>query len=194
MNRTRNLAFFLIVFLLSACSRNSPESIANTYWQAMFVADEEAFTEIILDKKASGLHKILDPGNESKIVFGETDIDGDTAKIDTTLTWKNSEEESTFGTKTILVKTDEGWKVDTEQTQKVFFDSVYASTLTGLEAALADTASAFLELGDSLTDSMAKELSNATRQLQQQSENANQEIQDFLKNLDENLQQELEKH
>jgi len=194
MNITRHFAFFLTLFLLSACSQNTPEGVANEYWQAMFADEEETITKIMLDKEASGLHKTLDPGSESKIVFGDTYIDGDTAKIDTMLTWKNSKEESTFATKTILIRTNEGWKIDTEQTQKVFFNSVYASTLTGLEAALVNSANAFLELGDSLTDSMADELSNATRKLQQQSEAANQEIQEFLKNLDVNLQQELEKY
>lgn len=194
MNKIRHFACCLIIFLLSACSQNSPEDVAGDYWQAVFTADENNISELVLDIEASGLHKILNPGEESKIVFGDAEIDGDTAKFDTLLTWKDTEKESTFGTKTILINTDDGWKVDTEKTQKVFFDSVYASTLSGLEAVLADSANAFFELGDSITDSMAEELSVATQQLQQQSEEANEEIQAFLKNLDENLQQELEKH
>ncbi|GAB1266667.1 hypothetical protein NBRC116493_03370 [Aurantivibrio infirmus] len=194
MNKTSQLAFCFILLILSACSRNSPEQVANDYWQALFISDEASISTLVFDQEASSLHKILDPGDESKVVFGDIKIEGDIAKVDTLLTWKDSEKESTFGTKTILRKTDDGWKIDTEQTQKVFFDSVYASTLSGLEAALADSANAFLELGDSITNSMAEELSNASQALQQQSEEANQEIQAFLQKLDENLKKELEKH
>src|SRR5690606_32379429 len=95
---------------------------------------------------------------------------------------------------TVLVRENDQWKVDPAATRNAFFESVYRSALTGLEAILEDSARAFREFGSELSQEMARELSEATRELQEQSEKANEEIQSFLEGLDAALREELERN
>lgn len=187
------VSLLLLLALLSACARNTPESVADRYWQAVIANDEEAIRQSIASSSSPSLSTVIHPSPESRVTFGPTERQEETAQVATTIHWVDGEETATFDTETMLVLEEGEWKVEPALTRQAFFDSVYSSAITGLEAALEESAEAFRELGSELSETMARELSAASRELQEQTEKANQEIRQFLEELDEELRKELEK-
>lgn len=180
--------------LLGGCARNSPEHVAEQYWQAVLAGDAEAAQAWAHPDSSGGLSRMVQPGAGSEISFGETVVDDERAVVETRLEWHDEEEDNTasFTFDTTLGKADGEWKVDTDATRQAFFDSVYRSSLTALEAALQQSVDAFRELSDDVAREMKEELRDASRELRRQSEQANQEIQKFLEELDQDLSEELQ--
>lgn len=202
MFKSRLLIFMPLLLLLTACAQNSPEDVARRYWQAVIAGDEQAIRETIVQSASPGLSTVIQPGPDSRVTFGHTERESfagpnepeAAAEVPTTIHWVDENgETSTFETETVLVFENGEWKVDPAQTRAAFFESVYRSALTGLEAALEESAEAFRELGNDMSESMAREMAEASQQLREQSEKANEELQKFLESLDEDLQRELEK-
>ncbi|MCW8195088.1 OmpH family outer membrane protein [Proteobacteria bacterium 005FR1] len=207
MLNMRLIGLVLFAIVLSACARNSPESVAERYWQAVLADDQQTIQSVISDRGDPNLSKVIQPGPGSKVTVeraereapagpDQTDATspGGIAEVPTTIYWVDEDgKTSTFQTETVLVFEGDTWKVDPDRTRERFFDSVYRSALTGLEAALEEGAKAFRELGNTVSETMARELSAASEELQKQSKEANEELQRFLESLDEELQKELEK-
>lgn len=208
MLNMRLIGLIIFAALLSACARNSPESVAERYWQAVLAEDQQTIEAVIVDSSKPSLSKVIQPGPGSKVTVERAEREAfagpdqasakkqdGIAEVPTTIYWVDEDgNTSTFRTETVLVSNQGEWKVDPERTRERFFDSVYRSALTGLEAALEDGARAFREFGSTVSESMARELSAASEELQEQSEQASEEIKRFLESLDEELQKELEKH
>lgn len=187
------VAVTLALVLLSACSQ-SPEEVAQEYWQAVLADDKEKIKSLVKEQSARELSHIIQPGPASAVSFEETTIEADLAQVQTHLQWGEAEERAHFNFDTVLARTDNGWKIEPEATRDEFFDSVYNSTLSGLEAALSQSLESFRALSGEVAREMSTELSKASAELQRQTEQANEEIQKFLKELDKELSQELEKH
>lgn len=199
MSSLRLLGLLSLLLLLSACERNTPEAVSERYWNAVIAGDQETIEQTIAESSSPGLSKAVQPNPESTVTFGETIRGGgnmredENATVETQLHWVEDGETTVLELDTVLVYEDGAWKVDPEKTRQEFFDGVYRSALTGLEAALEESARSFREMGNSMSESMARELSTLSRELQQRSEEANEEIQKFLEGLDQDLQKELER-
>lgn len=191
--RVLSIFFCLLLLSLVGCERNSPEDISARYWAAVLADDQEAASQYVTDASSPSLSTVIRPDLGSSVSFGETHRSEQRAEVETTINWVDADETSVFETATILVKENNQWKVDPAETRNAFFESVYRSALTGLEAILEDSARAFRDFGNELSQEMARELSQATRELQEQSQKANEEIQQFLESLDEELRKELER-
>lgn len=191
----RALLLLTTLFLLglAGCERHSPEDVAALYWNVVLAGDSQAAAEYVTDSTSPGLSAFIEPGPGSSVSFGETRGGEQRAEVETTIHWVDGPETTVFETSTVLVRENGQWKVDPAETRTAFFESVYRSTLTGLEAILEDSARAFQEFGGELSLEMARELSQATQELQEQSRKANEEIQLFLETLDEELRKELER-
>lgn len=203
MYQIRLASLLCALLALSACSQNNPAAVSERYWQAVIADDQATVEQLVVETSSPGLSSVIQPGPDSSVEIGRTQresFDGPegeegAAEVPTTIHWVDENgDRSTFETATVLVFEDGSWKVDPAQTRERFFDSVYRSALTGLEAALEESAQAFRELGSEMSETMARELSTASRELQEQSQKANEEIQNFLENLDEELRKELERH
>lgn len=188
------LASCLLLLGLIGCERHSPEDVSARYWAAVLNGDSKTAAQYVTESTSPGLSTFIEPGPGSSVTFGETERSEQRARVETTIYWVDEDESSVFETATVLVRENNLWKVDPAATRAEFFDSVYRSALTGLEAILEDSARAFREFGSELSQEMARQLSQATRELQEQSEKANEEIQLFLETLDEELRKELERH
>lgn len=199
MPRRHLPSLLVVVLLVSGCTSNTPEGVAERYWAAVIAKDQQTIEQTIVESSSPSLSKAIQPNPESSVEFGETLRAGgnmqedENATVDTRFHWVEDGETTVLQLDTVLVYQDGAWRVDPVKTRQEFFDSVYRSALTGLEAALEESAQTFREMGSSLSESMARELSAASRELQKQSEKANKEIQEFLEKLDEDLQKELEK-
>ncbi|MGI1679891.1 MAG: hypothetical protein K6L75_14210 [Cellvibrionaceae bacterium] len=179
---------------ISGCISRSPEDTAKQYWEAIMAGDEAKAKSLVFDNKEEGLETFIQPADGSKVEFGESTITGDTASIATSLTWADEEYDTTFQIETILKKSGKEWKVDTKETRKIFIAAVYNSTLNGLQKAFEETATEFRRLGEELLGTVATELTEASRELQEGAEEAKVEIEKFLKQIDQNLVEELKKH
>ncbi|MGH1470715.1 MAG: hypothetical protein ACRBCS_05950 [Cellvibrionaceae bacterium] len=182
------------LFLLSGCIARSPEDTAKQYWEAVMAGDETKAKSLTLAPTKEGLETFIQPADGSQVEFGDTTLTDDTAAIATSLTWADDEYDTTFQIDTILKKSDNEWKVDAEATRKVFISAVYNSTLNGLQQAFEETATEFRRLGEELLGTVATELTEASRELQEGAEEAKVEIEKFLKQIDQNLVEELKKH
>lgn len=196
MFRLRILGLLSVALLLIACEHNTPESVSKRYWEAVIANDQQTIEQTIAKSASPSLSEVIQPSPESSVSFGEAKPGASTnenATVDTRLHWVEDGETTILQLDTVLVNEDGAWRVDPTATREEFFDSVYRSALTGLEVALQESAEAFREMGNELSESMARELSAASRELREQSEQANKEIQAFLESLDEELRKELEK-
>lgn len=192
--RTLALLFFsLLAVTLAGCERHTPKQVSARYWAAVLEGDSQAAAEYVTDSTTPGLSTFIEPGPGSSVSFGDTERSEQRARVETFIHWVDEDESTVFETTTVLVRENNLWKVDPAATRAEFFESVYRSALTGLEAILDDSLRAFREFGSELSQEMARELSEATRELQEQSKKANEEIQMFLESLDEELRKELER-
>jgi hypothetical protein len=179
--------------LLSACSP-SPEQVAQEYWQAVLVDDQATIQRLVKEQSTRELSHIIQPGPASTVSFEKTEVAEQQARVQTHLQWGEVDKEAHFNFDTVLARTDDGWKIEPVATRDEFFDSVYNSTLSGLEAALNQSLESFKAVSGEVAREMTMELSKASAELQRQTEQANEEIQEFLNELDRELSQELEKH
>ncbi len=186
------LAFSLL--LLSGCLSRSPEATAKQYWEAIMTGDETKAKTLVIDSEENGLETFIHPSDGSNVEFGEATVVDDSASVETTLTWADDQYDTTFNIETILKKSDGEWKVDTAETRRIFVTAVYNSTLNGLQKAFESTASEFRRLGEELLGSVASELTEATKELEEGAEEAKIEIDKFLKQIDQNLAEELKKY
>lgn len=184
---------FLLLLSLVGCERHGPRDVSERYWTAVLADDQATAAQYVTDATSPSLSTVIHPQPGSRVSFGDTQRSEQRAEVETTIHWVDGQETTVFETITVLVRENDQWKVDPAATRNAFFESVYRSALTGLEAILEDSARAFREFGSELSQEMARELSEATRELQEQSEKANEEIQSFLESLDAALREELER-
>ncbi len=182
-----------MIAVLSACGSNNPESVAKTYWQGVINNDAEQVATVASSNSRSELRRSIAPDADSSVTFGETQIEGDRAQVETFLSWVGDDEkEAQFDLLTVLVKEDEQWKINTAKTRQQFFTAVYRSSLDGLSSVLAESLASFQVLGEEAAGTMAEEIGQAIDELQEQSSEANDEVQQFLENLDEDLRDAIE--
>ncbi len=112
-------AFFIFAVSLTACN-NKPESpfeVTQSFWHAV---ENKNIRQI---KKLISVKSLQDnmPGEHivavSKITLGKIIIDGNRARVETTLVIE-SDEPTTVHMDTLLVKEDDQWKVDYQDTME----------------------------------------------------------------------------
>lgn len=182
-----------LIALISACEK-SPESVAQQYWRGILDNNESLVADNASQRSKRELFTTIAPDEGSSVKFGETKIEADRAQVDTILTWVDEEKEQSteFNLQTVLVKEDDGWKVDTARTRQQFFTAVYRGSLDGLSSVLAESLANFQVLGEEMAGAMAQDISAAIDELEQESAEAGKELQEFLQSLDKDLSEAIE--
>jgi len=156
--------------------------------------DEQQAKALSVDPEEAGLETFIQPGSGSSVTFGETIIDGENAEVPTVLTWVDENNTVSYQLSTALVKQDKDWQVDAYATRRSLINSVYNSTLTDLQKAFEDSAAEFRRLGEELVEEVSADISEASRELEQNAREAGEELDGFLQKLDQKLVEELKKH
>jgi len=184
----------MLLLSLSGCFGTSPEDVARQYWDAVLAGDEQQAKALSVDPEEAGLETFIQPGSGSSVTFGETIIDGENAEVPTVLTWVDENNTVSYQLSTALVKQDKDWQVDAYATRRSLINSVYNSTLTDLQKAFEDSAAEFRRLGEELVEEVSADISEASRELEQNAREAGEELDGFLQKLDQKLVEELKKH
>ena len=138
--------------------------MAERFWTAAQEGDEETVRATSVETWAD--HRFDADGDTDigDFSFGETEIEGDGARVETTI--EHIGHDSTFEVsfETVLVKRDGEWLVDLGATTGQLVGSILGSTAAELASALADgLGEAMEQLGEGLADGM-REMGEAIEQ------------------------------
>ncbi|MCK5903230.1 MAG: hypothetical protein KAG28_08760 [Cocleimonas sp.] len=175
MKKKHVIPFFFLFWLLASCSaNNSPESTANDFWQAVIEKDMEKAkslatwdtTEYLKYLNKSKLHP-------ERFELGETMMGERSAEIAVVLhTASEGGESIRIPGKTILIKTEHGWRVDVKQS----LGSVVKQTVNNVFDQLNNMMQKGIkELDQSFSDSMndiGKSLEEGAKELQRELEHS----------------------
>ncbi|RTZ63431.1 MAG: hypothetical protein DSZ29_06870 [Aquificaceae bacterium] len=163
------LPFFLLIFSLFGCGSraDSPEAVASNFWQAVIAKDmEKAKSFATWDTVEYLKYLNTNKTHPERFDLGEKMIGEKNAEIAVTLYTKAEGQQSVrIPGKTVLVKTEQGWRVDVKnslgsvvkQTVNNVFDQLNNMLQKGVNELDKSFAKSMDELGKNLEES-AKEL------------------------------------
>jgi len=156
--------FFCLCSLLSACEPpRTPEQVSQLFWQALSEGDVEAAKQLATTRSQ---HLISQADSRENATFntGQIVINGDTAFVETRMMENNR----TFTFETALLKEDEEWKVDYQQTQINLTSIPFSGILQGLD-----------ELGETFKKGLEQQMPLFEKQIQEFGEELKQQLDEF---------------
>ncbi len=158
------ISYLLVATLLgAACSAaDGPADVAEAFWTASKEGDTELATSYIVE---GGTTTIQEPSGSSigEFSLGETAIEGDQATVETTVV-STGEREMEVAFNTVLVRRDDGWKVDLDETTDEMMKSLVGTTMGELTERMGQAVGeAMGEAMKGMADGMAKGLEAAGR-------------------------------
>jgi hypothetical protein len=156
--------FCLLVFITACQTAKTPEQVTTAFWQAIAQADLDTAKKLVSPDTQQLVHN--EPKLEnSTLQIGQIIINGVNATVATTLTLSPTENNRVLSFNTVLLKQNDQWQIDYQQTLHNLANQPFSGIIKSLEA-----------IGDTLN-----------RQLQQQIPLIEQEIESFGKELQQQL-------
>jgi hypothetical protein len=137
----------------------SPEAVAADFWEAIRARDLDAALELSWKPSRLPLERMRDGRPIDEVLLGESLVGEHTAVVRTSLATKVNERliHTTFDTH--LVRGDEGWRVDTDATERELTTALFATSMQQIGEALGQGVQ---EFGEALEEGAA-EVSRAIR-------------------------------
>jgi hypothetical protein len=159
----RHIGLFGAVLLSAACA-DSPRVVAERFWIAAQDRDAETLRETSTGSWGDH-HFDVDSDTEiGEVTFGQTAVEGDEARVETTLTHIDEDSSVEVSFETVLVRRDGEWRVDLYATTGQLVGSILGTTAREFTDALAEGLGRSLEeLADELADGM-REMGEAMRE------------------------------
>lgn len=186
-----------VILFSGGCSdsESQPSSVAEQYWQAVLSGDAEGANSLVGVPSDLELSQMIQPGSDSQVRFGATQVDGGEARVLTTVHWVDNDRDAEFELQTTLIQVDGQWKIDAEKTQYAFFYSVYQS---GLKPSEPSNANSQQDQGADAAElkSMVDELGRVNQELEQQSSDNdnNEDVLELLRRLGKENPEEQQKN
>jgi len=156
---------FCLFCLITACQpAKTPEQVTTAFWQAIAQADLDS-AKALVSPETQELVRNEPKLENSTLQIGQIIINGVNATVATTLTLAPAENSRVLSFNTVLVKQNDQWQIDYQQTLHNIANQPFSGIIKSLQA-----------IGDTLN-----------RQLQQQIPLIEQEIESFGKELQQQL-------
>lgn len=148
MNSFRGIILSMLFLpALSGCGASqSPEGVANDFWDAMMKGDKAAAQKYATKESGAAIAvQGKQEGEERKVILGEPQKNEDHVSIPTTLVTITGGNEQKIPTNTILVKEDGAWKVDWNRTAAAMLGGAMGEMMKGMQDAMKEMGKAFEE-------------------------------------------------
>ncbi len=177
------------VLMATGCSRpESPQEVSEAFWQAVLEADAEAAADYSTLVDEAAFDGFEQQWQNVSIEWGRVVIDDKLARVTTTLSGLEGQNEATESL-TYLVRKGDDWLVDYYRTGDALKQGpVWGSLVGQLERLGEDLKSRWANQ----SDEMAVELERLGRELQQQAQSMNEDMSALAEEYGDQLSQHLE--
>ena len=178
------------VLMATGCSRpESPQEVSEAFWQAVLEEDAEAAADYSTLVDEAAFDGFEQQWQNVSIEWGRVVIDDNLARVTTTLSGLEGQNEATESL-TYLVRKGDDWLVDYYRTGDALKQGpVWGSLVGQLEKLGEDLKSRWANQ----SDEMAVELERLGRELQQQAQSMNEDMSALAEEYGDQLSQHLEK-
>ncbi len=168
------LAGVSVAAVLAACGGpKTPDEVALAFWQAMQAGDTAKAAALTTDPKQQ-IKPLNEESRKSELKIGEVTLKQDAAAVATTIVKKNADgSDKPIEFQTYLVKTEQGWRVDWQQT----WNHLTRGGSNSLAETLEELARSFTQGLDQTMGKLSEMLPKITQQLQSLGETSVQELQ-----------------
>lgn len=135
---SKKISVFVVVLialiLVAGCSKlktSGPEKVAEKFWSAIKAQDVDEAKKYVTQASLAGLQpEDREDKEPPEITLGKAKIEGDIAKIPTTMKDKGDDG---VNLQTVLIKEGGEWKVDLEKTMMSMFEGAMGAMTEALE-------------------------------------------------------------
>lgn len=171
--------FILMVCLLAltACGGQpkTPQSVTDTFWKAVIKNDQDGAKELTTPVSAHFLASLHNETSQLKSVeLSEPVVTENTAVVETILHGKTEDgEDVAYPTTTYLVKYDDAWRVEAEQTVGMLTSN------NPVEDVLAELGQTFSMLGKQLSDALDQGLQGFSESMEETLPQINSQLEEL---------------
>jgi len=183
---TKSLAglagLFSLLFMLSGCQAVlTPEQITLTFWEAMVQGNLESARKHVTQETQ---HLVAKQQNleGASIKTGEVVIDGPNATVSTIMTLKKPENNEYLSFNTVLLKENDLWKIDYQQTLNNLSILPFGELFNSLRA-----------IGDAINKELEQQVPLFEKQIKSFSEELIRQLDEFRRNLEKSIPPEKPK-
>jgi hypothetical protein len=180
VNPARIAALLGLLFMLSGCqSGPPPEKVTRSFWDAMAQGDIETARQCTtqVSQYLVTQHEDL---KDASLQTGTVDIDGDYAKVATTLRLKKPGPNNVVKFNTVLAEEDDQWKVDYLQTMNNFLHLPFGEVFKSLQG-----------IGEAINKDLQQQLPLIEKQLKSFSDGLLRQMEEFRRQLEKSIPPEL---
>ncbi len=183
---TKSLAglpgLFSLLFILSGCQAVlTPEQVTQAFWEAMAQGNLDSARKHATQETQ---HLVTKQQNleGASIKTGEVVIDGLNARVSTIMTLKRSENNQPLSFNTVLLKENDKWKVE------------YQQTLNNLSILpLGEFFKSLRAIGDAINKELEQQIPPFEKQIKSFSEELIRQLDEFRRNLEKSIPPEKQK-
>jgi hypothetical protein len=176
VNLARITGLLGLLFLLSGCqSGPPPEKVTRSFWDAMAQGDIETarqYTTQVSQYLVTNHEDLKD----ASLQTGTVDIDGDYAKVATTLRLKKTGPNNVVKFNTVLAEEDDQWKVDYLQTMNNFLHLPFGEVFKSLQG-----------IGEAINKDLQQQLPLIEKQLKSFSDGLLRQMEEFRRQLEKSV-------
>jgi len=183
---TKSLAglagLFSLLFMLSGCQAVlTPEQVTLTFWEAMAQGNLESARKHVTQETQ---HLVAKQQNleGASIKTGEVVIDGPNATVSTIMTLKKPENNEYLSFNTVLLKENDLWKIDYQQTLNNLSILPFGELFNSLRA-----------IGDAINKELEQQVPLFEKQIKSFSEELIRQLDEFRRNLEKSIPPEKPK-
>jgi len=177
---TKSLAglagLFSLLFMLSGCQAVlTPEQVTLTFWEAMAQGNLESARKQVTQETQ---HLVAKQQNleGASIKTGEVVIDGPNATVSTIMTLKKPENNEYLSFNTVLLKENDLWKIDYQQTLNNLSILPFGELFNSLRA-----------IGDAINKELEQQVPLFEKQIKSFSEELIRQLDEFRRNLEKSI-------
>ena len=177
---TKSLAglagLFSLLFMLSGCQTVlTPEQVTLTFWEAMAQGNLESARKHVTQETQ---HLVAKQQNleGASIKTGEVVIDGPNATVSTIMTLKKPENNEYLSFNTVLLKENDLWKIDYQQTLNNLSILPFGELFNSLRA-----------IGDAINKELEQQVPLFEKQIKSFSEELIRQLDEFRRNLEKSI-------
>lgn len=113
----RSIILILILFISFSCTYvSTPEDVTRNFWNAIEKGDVEKAKKYAVPGSMDNESLTQNSTIELIAVSDKADVENDTARVATEIRMTTQDETGTYSFETVLVKTNDVWKVDYDKT------------------------------------------------------------------------------
>ena len=173
---------FSLLFMLSGCQAVlTPEQVTLAFWEAMAQGNLESARK---HATQGTQHLVTKQQNleGASLKTGEVVIEGSNARVSTIMTLKKPESNKHLSFNTVLLKENDLWKVDYQQTLNNLLNLPFGELFNSLRA-----------IGDTINKELEQQIPLFEKQIKSFSEELIRQLDEFRRNLEKSIPPEKQK-